>query len=150
MGQSLTKIYVHIVFHVKNNKLLIREKEMDELYAYMGAIIKDYDSIPIVINGVGNHVHILCVQSKNIALAKLVERIKSGSSKWIKTKDEYYRSFKWQGGYGAFSVSQSIHDVTKRYIENQKAHHAKGSFKDEYLELLKKYKVEYNEKYLWD
>ena len=116
----------------------------------MGAIIKDNQSIPIIINGVNNHVHILCVMSKNIALAKLVENVKRHSSRWIKTKDRYYRTFAWQGGYGGFSVSPSIHDITKNYILNQEAHHRKKSFKKEYLAFLKEYDVDYNEKYLWD
>ena len=95
MAQSLSKLYVHIIFHVKST-------------------FKQNDSIPIVINGVGDHVHILCIMSKNIALAKLVEEIKKNSSRWIKTKNRYYQNFGWQGGYTGFSVSQSVHDYTKK------------------------------------
>ena len=149
MSQSLSKLYIHIIFHVKNNRILIREKEMKELYAYMGAIIKDNESIPISINGVGDHVHILCVLSKNIAVAKLVEEIKKHSSRWIKTKDNHYLNFAWQGGYAVFSVSQSIHNATKSYIEKQKEHHHKKTFKEEYLTFLKEYGIDYNDKYLW-
>ena len=149
MSQSLSKLYVHIVFHVKNNRIKMRKQEQSELYAYIGSIIKDNESIPIEINGVEDHIHILCVMSKNIALAKLVEEIKRHSSRWIKTKDKHYDHFAWQGGYGAFSVSQSIHDVTKRYIQNQEEHHKKRTFKEEYLLFLKEYGIEYNEDYLW-
>ena len=149
MSQSLSKLFVHIVFHIKKGSVGINKADSKELYAYMGAIIKDNESIPIVINGVENHVHILCVMSKNIALSKLVEEIKRHSSRWIKTKGEQYGHFAWQGGYGAFSVSQSIHDKTKRYIENQENHHKKMTFKDEYLLFLKKYGINYNEQYLW-
>ena len=105
MSQSLSKLYVHIVFHIKNKKIIMREKEQDSLYAYMGSIIKDNQSIPIIINGVEDHVHILCILSKNVALAKLVEEIKRHSSRWIKTQHNYYKTFAWQGGYGGFSVS---------------------------------------------
>jgi REP element-mobilizing transposase RayT len=119
------------------------------LYAYIGSIIKDNESIPIKINGVEDHIHILCVMSKNITLAKLVEEIKRHSSRWIKTLDPYYAKFAWQGGYGGFSVSPSLHDKTKHYIENQEEHHKKISFKEEYLMFLKEYGIEYNEKYLW-
>jgi len=115
----------------------------------MGAIIKDNDSIPILTNGIGDHVHILCVMSKNIALAKFVEEIKRHSSRWIKTKGEKYKKFAWQGGYGTFSVSPSLHDKTKRYIENQEIHHQKITFKEEYILFLKEYGIDYNEEYLW-
>jgi hypothetical protein len=87
--------------------------------------------------------------SKNIALAKLVEEIKGNSSRWIKTFNLYYENFAWQGGYGGFSVSPSLHDKTKRYIENQEEHHKKMSFQGEYLMFLKEYEIEYNEQYLW-
>ena len=149
MSQSLSKLYVHIVFHTKNNIFKIRKQDKQELYAYMGSIIKDNGSIPILINGVEDHVHILCVLSKNIALAKLVEEIKRHSSRWIKTKDSYYANFSWQGGYAGFSVSPSLHDKTKRYIENQEKHHKKLTFKEEYLLFLKEYKIDFDEKYLW-
>ena len=102
-----------------------------------------------MINGIEDHLHILCIMSKNIALAKLLEEIKRHSSRWIKTKDSYYNNFAWQGGYGGFSVSPSLHEKTKRYIENHKTHHKKMSFKEEYLLFLKEYGIEYNEEYLW-
>ena len=88
--------------------------------------------------------------SKNIALAKLVEEIKRHSSRWIKTLDEHYKSFAWQGGYAGFSVSPSLHDKTKRYIENQEEHHKKITFQEEYLMFLKEYGIEYDENYLWN
>ena len=149
MAQSLSKLYVHIIFHVKNNSCHIRKQDKAELFAYIGSIIKDNESIPILINGVENHVHILCVLSKNIALAKLIEEIKRHSSRWIKTKDRHYIEFGWQGGYGGFSVSPSLHDKTKNYIGKQDEHHKKMSFKEEYLLFLKEYGIEYNEQYLW-
>jgi len=149
MAQSLSKLFVHIIFHVKYNSVKIRQEDKKDLYAYMGAIIKDNQSIPILINGVDNHVHVLCVMSKNIALAKLVEEIKGNSSRWIKTFNPYYKDFAWQGGYGGFSVSPSLHDKTKQYIANQEEHHKKMTFQDEYLLFLKEYGIEYNEQYLW-
>jgi len=150
MAQSLSKLYVHIIFHIKNNSCIIRKQEKQELYAYMGSVIKDNESIPIIINGVENHIHVLCVISKNIALAKLVEEIKRHSSRWIKTKDAHYTKFAWQGGYGGFSVSQSLHNRTKHYIEKQEQRHKKMTFKEEYLLFLKEYGIEYNEQYLWN
>jgi len=149
MSQSLSKLYVHIVFHIKNSRAKIRKKDKCELYSYIGSIIKDNESIPIIINGVEDHIHILCIMSKNIALAKLVEEVKRHSSRWIKTKGNHYINFAWQGGYGGFSVSPSLHDRTKLYIQNQEEHHQKMSFKEEYLLFLKEYDIDYNEKYLW-
>ena len=149
MSQSLSKLYVHIVFHIKNTSPIIREEEERNLYAFLGSILKANESIPIIINGVGDHVHILYVMSKNIALAKLIEELKRNSSRWIKSLDAHYLNFAWQGGYGGFSVSPSLHDKTKSYIENQKDHHKKMTFKEEYLLFLNEYGVEYDERYLW-
>ena len=150
MAQSLSKLIIHIIFHVKNNSSFIRKQEKQELYAYMASIIKDNESTPILINGVENHVHILCIMSKNICLAKLVEEIKRHSSRWIKTKDIYYSKFKWQGGYGGFSVSSTLLEKTKSYIENQEQHHKDKTFQEEYLLFLKEYDIDYNDKYLWN
>jgi putative transposase len=150
MSQSLSKIYVHITFHVKNNIIKIRNEEKTELYAYIGSIIKDNGSVPIIINGISDHVHILCVMSKNISLAKLVEEIKRHSSRWIKTKDSHYLQFAWQRGYGGFSVSPSIHEKTKLYIEDQEEHHKKVTYKEELIKLFEEYGIDYDENYLWN
>jgi len=149
MSQSLSKLYVHIVFHTKYNQDLIKADVEDELYAYLGGILKANKCVPIAINGIENHIHILCIQSKNITLANLLEELKRNSSRWIKTKGTMYVDFAWQGGYGAFSVSQSKVDVVKRYIENQKEHHASETYKEEYIRFLKEYGIDYNEEYLW-
>lgn len=150
MGQSLSKIYVHIIFHTKNSVGIIRKNEMNSLFAYVGSIIKDNGSIPIIINGVENHIHILCVMSKNSTLAKLVEEIKRHSSRWIKTLDNHYKDFKWQGGYAGFSVSPSVVEKTKKYIQKQEEHHRKKKYNEEVLLFLNEYKIEYDEKYLWN
>lgn len=149
MSQSLSKLYVHLIFHIKDSLVPIKTEDKNDLYAYIGSIIKDNESIPILINGTGDHIHILCVMSKNIALAKLIEEIKRHSSRWIKTRQPYYRQFAWQGGYAGFSVSQSLHDKTKGYIQNQEEHHKKMSFKEELIAFLKEYGIEYDERYLW-
>jgi REP element-mobilizing transposase RayT len=128
----------------------MRKQEQDSLYAYMGAIIKDNQSIPIIINGVDNHVHILCILSKNVALSKLVEEIKRHSSRWIKTQHDYYKNFAWQGGYGGFSVSPSVLERTTKYIERQEEHHKKQNPKEEFILFLKEYGIEYDEEYIWE
>ncbi len=149
MAQSLSKLFIHIIFHIKQNSATIDDKDKAELYAYIAAIIKDNQSIPIMINGTQDHIHILCVMSKNIALSKLVEEIKRNSSRWIKTKGNNYTNFVWQGGYGGFSVSPSLHDKTKSYIEKQQQHHKRMTFQEEYLLFLKEYGIEYDERYIW-
>ncbi len=149
MSQSLSKLFVHAVFHTKYNAPLIRPETEKELYAYMASILKDNQCIPIIINGVEDHIHLLFVLSKNIAFSKIMEEVKRHSSRWIKTKSSVYKDFAWQGGYGGFSVSPSIHDKTKQYIHNQKEHHKKLSFREEYLLLLKEYGIDYNKDYLW-
>lgn len=149
MSQSLSKLYVHLIFHIKDSLIPIINEDKKDLYAYIGSIIKDNNSIPIIINGTSDHVHILCVMSKNIALAKLIEEIKRHSSRWIKTRGSHYKQFAWQGGYAGFSVSQSLHDKTKFYIRNQEQHHKKMTFKEELIAFLKEYEIEYDERYLW-
>jgi Arylsulfatase regulator (Fe-S oxidoreductase) len=149
MSQSLSKLYIHAIFHVKNNECLIRLDDETELYAYIGGTIKISKSIPIIINGTDNHIHVLCIMSKNTSLADLLETIKTNSSRWIKTLGPHYRDFAWQGGYAGYSVSQSKVDVVKKYINQQKTHHETQTFQEEYIQFLKKNDVEYNEDYLW-
>jgi len=149
MSQSLSKLYVHAIFHVKNNECLIKPKNEKELYAYLGGVLHLSKSAPIAINGTDNHIHVLCIMSKNISLADLLEAIKTNSSRWIKTCGPHYRSFAWQGGYAGYSVSQSKVDIVRKYIENQKIHHQTQSFEAEYIRFLEENGVEYNKDYLW-
>src|SRR5688572_27581931 len=107
MGQSLVKNYIHIIFSTKHRRPLIYPPVEAELHAYLGGICQQLDCQPIKVGGYTNHIHILCMLSKKLALMKLVEEIKSHSSKWIKTKGVAYHNFHWQDGYGAFSVRPS-------------------------------------------
>jgi putative transposase len=150
MPQSLAKVYLHITFSTKYRQPMIKSDVENELHKYLASIGRANDSPSIAINGVSDHIHILCVLSRKITISKLVEELKKSSSKWIKTKGSNYKDFYWQNGYGVFSVSQSGVDVVKKYIQNQKEHHKKKSFQEEYLDLLKKYDMEYDTKYLWD
>jgi putative transposase len=150
MGQSLVKNYVHLVFSTKHRQPLIQPPAEEELHAYLGGICNRLECQVIKVGGYTDHVHILCMLSKNIALMKLVGEVKSHSSKWMKTKGAEYENFYWQDGYGAFSVNPSQVDVVIQYIENQHIHHSKQSFKDEYKAFLKKYAVAYDERYIWD
>ncbi len=150
MGQSLVKNYIHIIFSTKNREPLIHPPYEDEIHSYLGGICKKLECPPIKIGGYTDHIHILCMLSKKIALMKLIEEIKSHSSKWIKTKHDSLQSFYWQDGYGAFSVNPSQVDSVIEYIANQHTHHSTKTFQDEYRAFLKKYNVEYDEQYVWD
>lgn len=150
MGQSLVKNYIHIIFSTKLRVPLILESIENELYSYIGGICKQLECYPVKIGGYIDHIHILCLLSKKIPLMKLLEEIKAHSSKWIKTKDDTLKKFYWQNGYGAFSVNPYKIDKVVEYIENQKEHHRKKTFQDEYRAFLKKYKVEFDERYIWD
>ena len=150
MPQSLSKVYLHITFSTKNRENNIDELIQYRLFEYLGGICKGLECNPVSINGVEDHVHILCLLSRKVSQSKLLEQLKKDSSKWIKTIDKKYSTFYWQNGFGVFSVNPSEIDVVKDYINNQKIHHKKRSFKDEFRAFLKKYNVEYDERYVWD
>ena len=150
MAQSLSKVYIHIIFHIASSSVPIK-KEVDEaLYNYMGGILKELDCVPIKINGMPDHIHLLFVLSRMQSIANVVEQLKINSTRWLKEKDSCYQKFAWQHGYGAFSVSASICENVKQYIEQQESHHAKHSYQDELREFFRRYKIEYNEKYVWN
>ena len=149
MGQSLVKNYIHIVFSTKLRKPFIDEKIENELFAYLGGVCNKLDCTVLKVGGYTNHVHILCMLSKNITLSKLLQDLKSNSSKWIKTKGENYQNFFWQDGYGAFSVNPSEVEIVVNYIANQQEHHRKKNFQDEFRVFLEKYEVEFDERYVW-
>lgn len=150
MGQSLVNNYVHIIFSTKNREHLIQPPYEDELHSYLAGICKQSACTPIKIGGYTDHIHILCMLSQKIALMKLMEELKSHSSKWIKTKDERLKNFYWQSGYGAFSVNPTELDKVVAYIGNQHEHHKTKTFQDEYRAFLKKYNVQYDERYVWE
>lgn len=150
MPQSLVKNYVHLVWSTKNRAPLIDKKIKEELYAYMAGISNKLESKVIQIGGIEDHVHILCKLSRKIAMMKLVEEIKSHSSKWIKSKGVSYQNFYWQNGYGGFSVNPKEIDIVINYIKNQEEHHKKRTFQEEYRMFLNQYKMEFDERYVWD
>jgi len=145
MPQSLVKNFVHITFSTKNRFPFIKNDIREELFNYLGGTCRELESYPIVIGGVNDHVHLLVNLSRKMALMNLVEKLKTHSSKWIKTRGKNYKDFYWQSGYGGFSVNPTQVDVVRQYILNQEAHHKKETFKDEYLLFLKKNNVEYDE-----
>jgi REP element-mobilizing transposase RayT len=150
MSQSLTLLCTHLIFSTKNRQSLIDDIIEPSLHTYLGGVCKEMDCMPVKVGGYTDHVHILCLLSKKIALMDLLEEVKKRSSKWIKTQGDAYHQFYWQSGYGAFSVNPTEMDVVIKYISNQHEHHQKISFQDEYRAFLKKYKVDYDERYVWD
>ena len=119
------------------------------MFAYMDGIIVNKGSSVIQIGGRPDHIHILCTLPRTISVADLVEDIKKCSTKWVKTVDERYAKFAWQGGYGVFSICASQLEKAKNYVLNQKEHHKKKTFREEYEELLRHYNVEYNPEYVF-
>ena len=150
MSQSLVKNAVHLVFSTKDRRKFLRDKEREQLHCYITGILKNKRSPLLEINSVGDHIHILYTQSKNVALAKIVEQVKSSSSGWLKEQHRAYCGFAWQAGYGAFSVSHSHIDVVRKYIGSQEEHHGKEDFQTEFRRFCKKNGVPVDERYVWD
>jgi putative transposase len=150
MPQSLAKIYVHLIFSTKNREPLLDRDIQTELASYLGGTLNHLECQPIELGSAPDHAHILCCLSKNLSLSNLVEEIKISSSKWIKTKGRRFARFHWQNGYGAFSVSHSHLNAVIHYIRQQEEHHRKVTFQEEFREFLKKYRVPYDERYIWD
>jgi putative transposase len=149
VAQSLSQLIVHSIFSTKDRRPFLRSEEIRiETYAYMAGILKHLECHPIKIGGMEDHVHILSCLSKNIAFADLIGRIKGTSSKRLKEKG--ILGFAWQNGYGVFSVSESNVVAVAGYISNQAEHHRKLSYQEEVLELLKRHRVAFDERYLWE
>ena len=149
MSQSLSKIYIHLIFHIKTTSPHICEDDLARIHAYIGQLVNTTGCSVIQTGGTGDHVHILFLLFKNESISHVVEEVKRNSSRWIKSTNARYERFEWQGGYGAFSVSQSVVNKTLEYIKNQKAHHAKHSFQDEYIGFLKLYGINYDDRYVF-
>jgi len=150
MGQSLVQNYIHIVFSTKYRQHLIHPPYEEELHQYLAGICKELDCPALRVGGYTDHVHVLCKLSKNIALFLLVKELKMSSSKWMKTRHETLSNFYWQNGYGAFSVNPSEVDRVITYIQNQHEHHRRKTFQEEYKAFLIKYRVDFDERYVWD
>jgi REP element-mobilizing transposase RayT len=148
MANTFTQIYLHIVFAVQNRISLIRPEWKNELYKYITGIVKKNGHKLIAINGMPNHLHVAIGYKPHQLIPDLLQDIKGDSSKWINQKKFVKGRFSWQAGYGAFSFSHSQIDAVVKYIVNQEQHHKKKSFREEYLDLLKKYEIVFDEKYI--
>ncbi len=151
MPQSLSIVYIHLVFSTKERRPFLRDKPArDSLHGYLGGISKNLDCPPILIGGVEDHVHLLCRFARTITQAEWVKKLKRVSNGWLKEQGSEYADFEWQGGYADFSVSQSNLEQVKRYIANQEEHHCKMGFQEELRELLRRHQQEWDERYVWD
>jgi putative transposase len=150
MASTLTKLLVHITYSTKNRAALIPGAIEADFYAYVGGICRRMESPLLAMGGAADHVHMLVSLGKTAALSDLMLNVKRDSSKWAKEKDGSLGAFGWQDGYFAFSIGESAVDALRAYIANQKEHHKTIDFKDEVRAFLRKYGIEWDERYVWD
>jgi REP element-mobilizing transposase RayT len=151
MAQSLAKILVHTVFSTKERRPFLKNRDVRiELHAYVGGILGNLDCQPIIVGGVEDHVHLLCALSRTQTAAGVVKEVKRGSTLWLKAQWTELAEFSWQSGYGMFSIGASQAPVVKRYIASQEMHHQTISFQDEFLTLLRRYDMDFDQRYVWD
>ncbi len=149
MANTYTQLYFHIVFAVKGRKNHISNKWKDELYKYITGIVTNKNQKLMIINGMPDHIHLLIGTKPNCTLSDLVRDIKANSSKWINQKQLIKGKFEWQTGFGAFTVSQSGVNHVVDYIKNQEKHHRKKSFREEYIDVLNAYEIDFNSEYIF-
>jgi REP element-mobilizing transposase RayT len=151
MAQSLSQIYLHLVFSTKNRTPFLRDPPLrKEVHAYLAGTCRNLNSPSLIVGGVEDHVHVLLRLAKDMTVSTLVRELKRESSKWIKGLASDLAAFHWQQGYLAFSVSPSHVEPLRNYIAAQEDHHRRETFQEEFRRLLKKYRVEYDERYVWD
>ncbi|RDC56331.1 IS200/IS605 family transposase [Pedobacter chinensis] len=150
MTATFSQIYIQYVFAVKGRRNLLQKPWRDEVFKYISGIIKAKGQKPIIVNGVADHIHVFVGLKPSLSIADLVRDIKNNSSKFINEQNWVQGKFSWQEGYGAFSYAHSQIESVYQYVLNQEEHHRKKTFKDEYLDFLQKFEIEYDEKYLFD
>ena len=151
MPQSLSNVLLHIAFSTKHRRPFLKRREtQDVMTGYLVGTLRNLKCPSLIVGVVEDHVHILCNLARTITIAKLIEEVKSSSSARIKEEAAELRTFYWQNGYGAFSVSQSNVESVRRYISTQEEHHRKMTFQDEFRQLLRRHNIEFDERYVWD
>ena len=143
-------ILVHVVFSTKYRKPLLHDDWRDDVFAYIGGTIKDHKAVLLKSGGIEDHIHLLIKFHPTFAISSTIQLLKANSSKWINDQNKTNHKFQWQSGYGAFSVSQSMVDAVKKYFANQREHHRKLTFHDEYLAMLSKHQIEFDAKYVFE
>ncbi|MFH0938994.1 MAG: IS200/IS605 family transposase [Planctomycetota bacterium] len=150
MGSTLTHLVYHIVFSTKGRQHIVASALREQLYPYIGGIIRGEKGIMLKIGGTTNHAHILASLPPSLSVSEALRCIKGNSSRWVNKGKRTIVDFEWQRGYGAFTVSESMVATVSKYIENQEKHHGDKSFEEEFLLLLKKHEVGFDERYVWD
>jgi REP element-mobilizing transposase RayT len=148
MASTFSNLLYHLVFATKNRLPLIQENLRDDLYGYMGGILRGEGGVLLEIGGMPDHVHLLVKLRTDVAVSTVVQKVKAKSSKRTNEREVSRERFEWQEGYGIFSVSESLASRVRRYIRGQEEHHARVSFRDELIALLKKHRIPYDEKFL--
>jgi putative transposase len=150
MSQSLSRILVHIIFSTKDRFPFLIDGELRKrIHSYLAGAFNELESPAIEVGGVGDHVHILCLLSRNYSVSEIIKKAKANSSSWATAQDGRLRKFSWQSGYGAFSIDPLQIENVQKYIQSQEQHHRKRTFQEEYLGILHQYKIDYDERYLW-
>ena len=150
MPQSLSAVYIHLVFSTKHRQPFLHDGSLrDNLHSFLGGTSKTLECPPIIVGGLEDHIHLLARFGRTITQANWVKELKRVSNLWMKEQGDF-KKFEWQGGYADFSVSQSNLEQVKQYIANQEKHHRKRSFQDEVRGLLKKHRIDWDERYVWD
>ena len=150
MPQALAKIHRHLIFSTKNRERVLSDEIRQDPHSYMGGILNGLGCSPIEINTESNHAHLLILMTRTDTVSNVVGQLKKSSNDWLRNRDRQFQNFYWQGGYGAFSVSQSAVEEVREYIRNQREHHKIVSFQYEYRAFLKRYEIEFDERYAWD
>ena len=149
MAHTFTSLLTHVVFSTWERRPFLSDAIRRDVHAYIGGILRQLHAVPIAIGGTSDHVHMMARIPADLALADCLRVVKTNSSRWIKERWPERRLFWWQGGYGAFSVSESNRGAVIQYIQDQEQHHRRISFQDEFLALLKRHGVEFDERYMW-
>ena len=150
MPQSLSKVLLHIVFSTKSREKTVPKQSMATLHACIAGACRTLGCEAYRVGGTADHVHIACTLPRTVTIAKLLEEIKKSSSAWMKKQPGGHRTFAWQAGYGAFCLGQSQLPGLVEYIDRQGEHHLSRTFKEELVDFLERYGIEYDDKYLWD
>ncbi|MBL8793285.1 MAG: transposase [Planctomycetia bacterium] len=151
MSQSLTQLYLHVIFSTKGRRPFLQDRELlGRVHAYLVGVCQNLESPSLVVGGVADHVHLLCRLGKTCTIADLIRELKRESSKWIKTLASDLTDFSWQSGYGAFSISPGHVEPLKRYIAGQEAHHRRETFQEEFRRICALCGVALDERYAWD
>ena len=150
MGHNFTNLLTHVIFSTKDRVPHIKPELKADLHAYMGGIVRKINGKTVIVDGTGDHVHLLLWMPPKVSISETLRVLKSNSSRWLNQKRSGSPAFAWQTGYGAFSVSHSSAPTVARYIRTQEEHHQRISFQEEFVSFLKKNGIDYDERYIWE